>query len=444
MDLFEKPGSDKRKKPSPLADRMRPDTLDDFIGQEHLIGPDRVLRQIIMGNEPVSMIFWGPPGVGKTTLARIIAKKSKAEFYAMSAVTAGVKEVRKVIEAAERHYSGSGKRSILFIDEIHRFNKAQQDALLHSVEDGTLLLIGATTENPSFEVIAPLLSRCRVFTLKALGAEDILKILNRAVGDLQMVSACIELPDDVRDYLVQMSGGDARIALNALELCSRLAPLKKGKRVITVKIVQEALQQKVLPYDKKGDFHYDTISAFIKSVRGSDPDAAVYWMTRMLEAGEDPLFIARRLIILASEDIGNANPTGLVLANAAFQAVHAIGMPEARIVLSQAATYLASSPKSNAAYVAISEAGEEIRKNPMEPVPLHLRNAITGLMKDMKYGEGYQYAHDYEGGFVEQVHLPDRLKNKIFYRPREIGREKDIKSRLETWWAKRRKQQNKN
>lgn len=439
MDLFEKPASGRKKTPSPLADRMRPETLDNFVGQEHLIGPNRVLRKIIEGKEPVSMIFWGPPGTGKTTLAHVIARQSNAAFFAMSAVTAGVKEVRKVIETAERSFRGSGKRSILFIDEIHRFNKAQQDALLHSVEDGTLFLIGATTENPSFEVIAPLLSRCRVFTLKALGPEDVLNILNRALDDSQMVSARIDIPEEVSKYLVQMSGGDARVALNALELCSRLTPLKKGKRTLTVEIVQEALQRKVLPYDKKGDFHYDTISAFIKSVRGSDPDAAVYWMARMLEAGEDPLFIARRLIILASEDIGNANPTGLVVANAAFQAVHAIGMPEARIVLSQTATYLASSPKSNAAYVAISEAGEEVRNNPTEPVPLHLRNAATGLMKDMKYGKGYKYAHDYEGGFTEQIHLPDRLKNKIFYRPKDIGREKDIKYRLETWWAKRRK-----
>jgi putative ATPase len=440
MDLFVEKQTASVRKHTPLADRMRPHNLSHFIGQNHLVGPKKILRKIIEDDNPVSLIFWGPPGTGKTTLARIIANETQAVFYAISAVTAGVKDVRKVIDQAKVNQRGLGKRSILFIDEIHRFNKGQQDALLHSVEDGTLILIGATTENPSFEVISPLLSRCRVLKLDTLTEEEIESIINRAFSEDQLLKeSCIELSDEVKGYLVRLSDGDARIALNALELCTQLAPEKNGKRVVTIEIVQEAMQKRTLFYDKQGDLHYDTISAFIKSVRGSDPDAAIYWMARMLESGEDPLFIARRLIILASEDIGNADPQGLVIANAAFQAVHAVGMPEARIILSQAATYLASAPKSNAAYVAISEAGEEVRSAPPEVVPLHLRNPVTKIMKEMDYGKGYQYAHNSDDGFVEQVHLPDRLKDRIYYRPKEIGEEKMIKKRLESWWKKRRK-----
>ncbi len=440
MDLFAEKQIPSALKNSPLADRMRPQSLEQFIGQTHLVGPEKILRKIIEGDNAVSMIFWGPPGTGKTTLARIVANETQAAFYSISAVTAGVKEVRKVIDQAVVNQKGLGKKSILFIDEIHRFNKTQQDALLHSVEDGTLVLIGATTENPSFEVISPLLSRCRVLKLESLTEKEIEMILNRAlIEDRELKASHLEMSADVKQYLIQLSNGDARIALNTIELCSRLAPEQGGKRTVTIEVVQEAMQKRTLFYDKKGDFHYDTISAFIKSVRGSDPDAAVYWLARMLESGEDPLFIARRLVILASEDIGNGDPQGLVIANAAFQAVHAVGMPEARIILSQAATYLASAPKSNAAYVAISEAGEEVRKSPPEPVPLHLRNPVTKLMKEMNYGKQYKYAHNSENGFVVQEHLPSRLKDRIFYRPKEIGEEKNIKKRLETWWSKRRK-----
>ena len=379
--------------------------------------------------------------MGKTTLARIIAKETKSEFFQISAVTAGVNDVRKIVAQAEVNRKGLGRRTILFIDEIHRFNKAQQDALLHSVEDGTLTLIGATTENPSFEVIAPLLSRCRVYAMEPLGAAEVREIVDRALASDGILSAQnLAMDDGVKDDLVSLSAGDARVALNGLELCSRLAPSKEGKRTITREILQEAMQKRTLFYDKAGDFHYDTISAFIKSLRGSDPDGAVYWLARMIEAGEDPLFIARRMVILASEDVGNADPQALVVANATFQAVHAVGMPEARIILSQAATYLASAPKSNAAYVAIEEAAADVRNVPMEPVPLHLRNAPTNLMKKMGYAKGYKYAHGYEGGFVEQEYLPPRLKDRVYYRPKEIGQEKAMKERLERWWKRRRKQ----
>ncbi len=422
-----------------MADRVRPENLDGFVGQAHLVGPGRVLRKVIEGDEPASMIFWGPPGVGKTTLARIIAHETESAFFGISAVTAGLADVRKIMEQARVNRKGLGKRTILFIDEIHRFNKAQQDALLHSVEDGTLILIGATTENPSFEVIPPLLSRCRVYTMEPLGEEEIRGILDRALEtDEVLQKQNLEISTEVKDTLIHLSGGDARVALNGLELCGRLTPIKNGKRKVTLKVVQEAMQKKTLLYDKKGDYHYDTISAFIKSMRGSDPDGAVYWLARMIEAGEDPLFIARRMVILASEDVGNADPQALVVANAAFQAVHAVGMPEARIILSQAATYLASAPKSNASYVAISEAMEDVKRASPEPVPLHLRNAPTRLMKKMGYGEEYKYAHDYEGGFVEQEFLPSQLKDRVYYRPKEIGEEKKIKERLERWWVKRR------
>ncbi len=439
MDLFTEKSTKKQSTIPPLAERVRPKTLEEFVGQTHLVGSGRVLRKIIEGDEPTSMIFWGPPGVGKTTLARIIAAETEAVFFGISAVTAGLTDVRKIIEQARVNQRGLGKRTILFIDEIHRFNKAQQDALLHSVEEGTLILIGATTENPSFEVIAPLLSRCRVYKMESLKEEEIRTILNRSLKiDEILKKRNLEIPDEVKDALIHLSAGDGRIALNGLELCSKLAQERGGKRMVTLETVKETMQKQAIFYDKKGDFHYDTISAFIKSMRGSDPDAAVYWLARMLEAGEDPLFIARRMVILASEDVGNSDPQALVIANAAFQAVHVVGMPEARIILAQTATYLASAPKSNAAYLAITEAIEDAKNTSSEPVPPHLRNAPTGLMKKMGYAKGYKYAHDYEGSFVESEFLPPKLKGKIYYRPKEIGEEKKIKERLKKLWPRRR------
>lgn len=439
MDLFQNNLAVQQKVHPPLADRVRPLNLDEFVGQTHLVGKNRVLRDTIIQDEPTSMILWGPPGSGKTTLARIISHMTEASFFSLSAVTAGLSHVRKVIDQAKINQKGLGKRTILFIDEIHRFNKAQQDALLHSVEDGTLIFIGATTENPSFEVIAPLLSRCRVYQLKSLNDEEMQQILDRAfVSDSILKKLDLSLSEGVKTALIHLSNGDARIALNGLELCSRLTPEKNGKREITLDIVREAMQKQVLFYDQKGDYHYDTVSAFIKSMRGSDPDGAVYWLARMIESGEDPLFIARRMIILAAEDIGNSDPQALILANAAFQAVHAVGMPEARIILSQAATYLASAPKSNASYMAISKAQEDVRNHPADPVPLHLRNAPTELMKKMEYGKKYRYTHDYQDGFIEQEYLPPRLKDTIFYYPKDIGTEKGIKKKLERLWKKRK------
>jgi len=441
MDLFDQ---SQKESPDdltrPLAERLRPKNLNEFIGQTHLVGEKKILRQAIQQDDLISMIFWGPPGVGKTTLARIIALETKSEFHAISAVTAGVADLRKIIEKASFNRKSLSKRTVLFIDEIHRFNKAQQDALLHSVEDGTILLIGATTENPSFEVISALLSRCRVYKLEPFSLDEVSQIIERALEkDALMKAHQIIFDDDARQALIHHAAGDARIALNAVELAAKIArPDQQGNRLINREMIAEALQQRTLIYDKKGDYHYDTISAFIKSIRGSDPDAAVYWMARMLDGGEDPKFIARRMIVLASEDIGNAHPQALVVATAAFTAVDYIGMPEARIVLSQAATYLASAPKSNAAYLAIDQALADVKNSPPESVPLPLRNAPTNMLKDFGYSQNYKYPHDFPEHFIEEDYLPPSKKDRIYYQPTENGYEKTIKERLMRLWRKRR------
>ncbi|TDI83915.1 MAG: replication-associated recombination protein A [Caldithrix sp.] len=437
MELFDQEAQKELSKSTPLADRMRPKSLADFVGQDHLVGENKVLRKAIESDELVSMIFWGPPGVGKTTLAEIIASVTKSDFYQMSAVTAGVADIRKVLEKAGVNRK-LAKRTVLFIDEIHRFNKAQQDALLHSVEDGTVLLIGATTENPSFEVNAPLLSRCRVYRMNALTFEELEVIVKSALSKDEFLSKeKIEFENNADKLLINLSGGDARSALNALELTTRLAKKPAAAAVkVTAEIIKAALQTKTTMYDKKGEYHYDVISAFIKSVRGSDPNAALYWLARMIEAGEDPKFIARRLIILASEDIGNADPQALVVATSAFTAVTYIGMPEGQLVLAQATTYLASAPKSNASYKAIGAARKDIQENPVGAVPLHLRNAPTKLMKKEGYAEGYLYPHDYDDNFVEQNYLPKELEDRIYYQPTENGFEKQIRERLARLWKK--------
>jgi len=448
-DLFEKTDRAARTATKavlpPLADRIRPRKLAEIVGQDHLLGPNKLLRQAIERDELFSMIFWGPPGVGKTTLARVIARETRSDFFALSAVTAGVKDVRQVLDRA-RLSLRRGKRTILFIDEIHRFNKAQQDALLHEVENGTIYLIGATTENPSFEVIAPLLSRCRVFQLHPLKPEEIDRILQRALSQDPVLSALkITFEPGARELLVQLSGGDARMALNALELAVNMAAAKQpDEKPISISrnLVQEAFQSKRLYYDKAGDYHYDVISAFIKSIRGSDPDAALYWLARMIDAGEDPKFIARRLIILASEDIGNADPFALVLATSAFTAITYIGMPEGQLVLAQATTYLASAPKSNASYRGIMQALADVKQTGPVPVPLHLRNAPTGLMAHFGYGKEYRYPHDYDEHFVAEHYLPEKLSGRIYYHPTEQGKEREIRKRLEKLWPGKKRQQN--
>lgn len=422
----------------PLAERIRPSTLDGIIGQEHLLGPGKPLRVLIESDQLPSMIFWGPPGSGKTTLARVIAGHTSSSFFQLNAVAAGVKDIRDVLEKAGANHR-RGVRSILFIDEIHRFNKAQQDALLHSVEEGVVVLIGATTENPSFEVISPLLSRARVYTLEALNGGHLEQILDYALRS-DAVFGQKNIVVDEREYLLFLAGGDARKLLNGLESAIHLAsPDPDGSIHIRKQQVEDAFQKKHSKYDKGGEEHYNIISAFIKSIRGSDPDAAVYWLARMIDGGEDPKFIARRMIILASEDIGNADPYALTLATSCFTAVDYIGMPEARIVLSQGATYLASCPKSNASYLAINEALGDVSTSPDMPVPLHLRNAPTSLMKDMGYGTGYRYGHDATGGFVEQQYLPDILKDRVYYRPTTHGAEQRIRERLNGWWKKKQR-----
>ena len=419
----------------PLAERIRPGNINQFVGQEHLVGAGKILSMVMEKEQPFSMMFWGPPGSGKTTLARIIAKTAGADIHKLSAVSSGVKDLRKVIRQGEKN-KDLGKLTILFIDEIHRFSKSQQDSLLNAVEDGTVILIGATTENPSFEIISPLLSRCKVLVLNPLSNTALDTILDYAFNtDIILQKNQIDLSQKIREQLIQSAGGDARKMLNTLEVSMHLI---SGKGPITEKILSEALQRRSQLYDKTGDYHYDTISAFIKSVRGSDPDAAIYWLAIMIEGGEKPEFIARRLVILASEDISNADPQGLTLAVSGFQAVHMIGMPEAAIILAQVTTYLSGAPKSNASYRAIQTALEQIKEEGTPGVPLHLRNAPTGLMKALDYGKDYEYPHAHPEHFVDVNYFPDGTE-KSFYHPTEQGYEKFISERLKHFWPGRYK-----
>jgi len=414
---------------APLAELLRPKNLEEYIGQDHLLGSGAILRRAIETGSVPSMILWGPPGVGKTTLAHIIATILKRECFTLSAISSGVKDVREVIQNARE----TGNGPILFIDEIHRFSKSQQDSLLGAVEKGDVTLIGATTENPSFEVIAPLLSRCQIYILKTLSEEELLKILERSRRELEIRNN-ITVTIKEHDALLRISGGDARKLLNAIELVAQMEAAKGKEIVVTNENTIRIIQQNLAFYDKGGEMHYDIISAFIKSIRGSDPNAAVYWLARMIEGGEDPLFIARRLLILSSEDIGNANPNALLLANACFDAVNKIGYPECRIILSQTVTYLASSAKSNAAVVAISMAQELVQQTGDLPIPLHIRNAPTKLMKEIGYGQNYKYAHDYPGNFADQEFLPDKIAGRKLYDPQNNPRENELRARLKSLW----------
>ena len=429
-DLFDAQVKTARK--APLADRIRPKDLKEFVGQEHLVGPNKILQRLVENKEVVSLILWGPPGVGKTTLASLVAQSVDAHFISFSAVLSGVKDIREVIEEAREQLKYFNKKTILFVDEIHRFNKAQQDAFLHHVEDGTITLIGATTENPSFEVNAPLLSRCKVLVLEQLTEGHLKTIMNNALqdGERGLGSQKVEIQKDAFDFIACLSQGDARVALNTMEASVMLTkPDPDGKRTVTLEIAQEAMQRKALLYDKGGEEHYNVISAFIKSMRGSDPDAAIYWLARMLDAGEEPLFIARRMIIFASEDVGNADPAALQLAVSVKDAFHFVGMPEGWIPLAQGVAYLACAPKSNASYMAYLEALKDVREKGALAAPLHIRNAPTTLMKDIGYGKGYKYPHSF-GGYIGQVYLPEELLGREYYKPTDNGFDKVIKERL--------------
>ena len=435
--LFEYDRKIQAERDAPLAERMRPRTFAEFVGQDQIVDPDRVLLKSIAAGHLPSIILWGPPGTGKTTLARLVATSTQSDFQSVSAVTSGVVDLRRIVAEAKDRKGMHRKATILFVDEIHRFNKAQQDVILPHVEDGTITFIGATTENPSFEVIAPLLSRCRVFTLQSLDPDQMKRIIGRALADKNIGLGPMHatMVEDAADHLVNIANGDARIALNALETAAYTStPDVDGNRVINLEIIADALQRRSPMYDKAGESHYDTVSAFIKSVRGSSPDGALYWLARMIESGEAPMFIARRLVILASEDIGLADPMALSLAVSAQQAVHFLGMPEGRIPLAETTVYLASAPKSNTAYAALNQAMQDVREQANEPVPLHLRNAVTGMMKDMGYGRDYKYSHNYEGHFEEQEYLPPSLKGRRYYHPGEEGAERQIGQRLRQWW----------
>jgi putative ATPase len=444
VDLFEFQFEKDKLKDAPLAARMRPSTLEDFVGQEHIIGQGRVLRKAIESGNIPSIVLWGPPGSGKTTLAFIIANTTASHFSPVSAVSAGVADLRRIIDEAKERRKLNRQKTILFIDEIHRFNKSQQDAILPFVEDGTVTLIGATTENPSFEVISPLLSRSQLFTLKPLTPEQIKLIVMRALRDsLRGLGALkADIADDALEHLIAMSNNDARMALNVLEMAAQATPPDaEGRRKIALAIIEDAIQQRALSYDKGGEQHYDTISALHKSMRGSDPDAALYWLAKMLEAGDDPLYVARRLVRFATEDVGIADPQALVVAMAAQQAVHFIGMPEGNLALAEAVVYLSTAPKSNSLYAGYSAVMDEIKKGGDQTVPLHLRNAVTPLMKGAGYGKGYKYAHDYAGHFVRQQNLPESLQGRTFYTPGEQGFEKEVSKRLKTWWPERYKKE---
>ena len=446
MEMTEKSLFAQKGTPAPLAERMRPQKLEEVAGQDHLVGPGKPLTALMEIDSMPSLIFWGPPGTGKTTLARIVAQTTKAKFHHLSAVLSGVSDLREIIKIAKKERAFHGYSNILFVDEIHRWNKAQQDALLPHVEDGTITLIGSTTENPSFEIISPLLSRTKVYVLEHIGDDELKRLIERALSDKArgLGKMNIVLGSEAIDFIVNGADGDARRALNTLEIAADLANQKwsadqeKGKPTITLELVEAAVQQKSIAYDKKGEEHYNIVSAFIKSMRGSDPNAAIYYLARMLEAGEDPLFVARRMVIFASEDVSNADPHAVQVAISCMQSFKFVGMPEGWIPLAQCASYLATAPKSNASYMAYKKASADVRDHGVLPTPKHLRNAPTKFMKKLGYGEGYKYAHDYENNYVDdEQYLPDEIKNKRYYKPTDNGYEKIISERLKEWRSKK-------